>query len=399
MTLALLNKERNGILQRMIDAMHNEDSDAYIEAFNDLSDNIEKNVLDQARELTNVNDVQILSSRGVRALTSEETKYYEKLSQAMRSANPKQAINDLDVVMPETVIDSVFDDLRTNHPLLSKIHFENTQGMIKFLVNKNGYQKAVWGALTSEITKELAGGFKEIDMTSLKLSAFIPVSQAMLDLGPVWLDRYIREILLEAIANGMEDGIVNNLISDKGPISMCADLTKGTANGSIVTYAAKEKIAVNDFQPLTVGQLIAKMAKDDNDKIRQIQDVILVVNPVDYFTKVFPATTVMGGDGTYRKDVLPYPMDVIVSVAVPENTAIIGLGYRYFMGVGMGSKDGKVEYSDENQFLEDNRVYKTKLYGNGMPLDNNAFHTLDITNLKPAIVKVETIAQVTDPAA
>ena len=110
MTLALLNKERNGILQRMIDAMHNEDSDAYIEAFNDLSDNIEKNVLDQARELTNVNDVQILSSRGVRALTSEETKYYEKLSQAMRSANPKQAINDLDVVMPETVIDSVFDD-------------------------------------------------------------------------------------------------------------------------------------------------------------------------------------------------------------------------------------------------------------------------------------------------
>ena len=55
----------------------------------------------------------------------------------------------------------------------------------------------------------------------------------------------------------------------------------------------------------------------------------------------------------------------------------------------MSSKDGKLEFDDSCQFLEDNRVYKIKLYGNGMPMDNNAFQYHDISQLKPAVVKVE----------
>ena len=58
------------------------------------------------------------------------------------------------------------------------------------------------------------------------------------------------------------------------------------------------------------------------------------------------------------------------------------------MGIGT-AKSGKIEYSDQYRFLEDERVYLTKLYGHGEPLDNNAFQVLDITNLKPAILKVE----------
>ena len=56
------------------------------------------------------------------------------------------------------------------------------------------------------------------------------------------------------------------------------------------------------------------------------------------------------------------------------------------MGVGKGGSGGQIEYSDEFQFLDDNRVYKIKLYGNGMPLDGNAFVVADITNLAPLTV-------------
>ena len=97
----------------------------------------------------------------------------------------------------------------------------------------------------------------------------------------------------------------------------------------------------------------------------------------------------MGGDGTYRNDILPYPMTIIKSPAVASGKAVLGLGYRYFAGIGMSSKDGKLEFDDSCQFLEDNRVYKIKLYGNGMPMDNNAFQYHDISQLKPAVVKVE----------
>ena len=58
------------------------------------------------------------------------------------------------------------------------------------------------------------------------------------------------------------------------------------------------------------------------------------------------------------------------------------------MGIGT-AKSGKIEYSDQCRFLEDERVYLTKLYGHGEPVDNNAFLVLDISKLKPAILKVE----------
>ena len=75
---------------------------------------------------------------------------------------------------------------------------------------------------------------------------------------------------------------------------------------------------------------------------------------------------------------------------------IVGIGQRYFAGIGT-AKSGKIEYSDEYRFLEDERVYLTKLYGHGEPLDNNAFLYCDITNLAPAVQRVEVIKETTNP--
>ena len=130
------------------------------------------------------------------------------------------------------------------------------------------------------------------------------------------------------------------------------------------------------------------MAAAPNGGTRVVNHVILLVNPVDYLQKVMPCTTVQAADGTYKTGVFPFPTTVIQSAAVPSNRAIMGLGNRYFMGLGVGGSGGKIEYSDEFKFLEDVRTYKIKLYGNGEPLDNTAFQYLDITNLKPSNLKV-----------
>lgn len=50
-----------------------------------------------------------------------------------------------------------------------------------------------------------------------------------------------------------------------------------------------------------------------------------------------------------------------------------------------------------SRFLEDERVYIIKTYGNGFPLDNNAFVVLDISGLKPATYKV-TVEEPGDPS-
>lgn len=62
----------------------------------------------------------------------------------------------------------------------------------------------------------------------------------------------------------------------------------------------------------------------------------------------------------------------------------------YFMGSGI-ENDGRILYSDDYHFLEDERVYLIKMYGHGFPVDNNAFVVFDISELKPAVYRVEQV--------
>lgn len=365
-----------------------------IEAFNAafdemlmrIAEDIRMENEDQMNALRSEMDSRVLAARGVHQLTSEERNYYQKLGEAMRAKNPKQALENLDVVMPETVIDSVFEELRTNHPLLSMIDFIPTGGAIQMIMNTNAHQEAAWGELCDEIVKELTSGFKEVNTVLLKLSAFLPVCKAMLELGPEWLDRYVREILYEALANGMEAGIVAGSGKEM-PIGMNRQVGEGVSvtDGA---YPEKEAIVVTDFSTTTMGGLVAQLSVDPNGKARVVNNLILVVNPVDYHSKVMPATTLQAPDGTYRNDVLPYPTTIIPSPAVSVGKAIFGMAKRYFAAAGT-SKEGRIEFSDHVRFLQDQRVYVIKAYANGMPKDNNAFLVLDISRLKPAVWKFQ----------
>lgn len=384
----VLAMEKTKILQKMNQAITDNDQDAFATAFEELSMNIQENIMAEVDLIRQQNDTAILASRGTRQLTSEEKNYYEKVIQAMKSSNPKQALTELDVVMPKTTIDAVFEDLTTDHPLLDAIEFQNTSGMIEMIVNANGTELATWDTLCAEIVTELTSGFKKFNMNMNKLSAFLPVCKAMLDLGPAWLDRYVRDILQEALYNGLEKGIIAGTGKNQ-PIGMMKQVGEGvTVTDGI--YPDKAVVKVTSLDPVTYGSLLAQMAKTPKGNPRKVEGVILLVSPVDYFTKVMPGTTLMTPQGTYVNDVLPYPTTVIQSVQVPEGKAVIGIGKRYFMGIGT-AKTGKIEYSDEYHFLEDERVYLVKLYGHGEPKDNNSFFVLDISSLEPAIWKVKTV--------
>ncbi|MFR8547742.1 MAG: phage major capsid protein [Lachnospiraceae bacterium] len=381
-------RDKAKILEKMNQAITENDKDKFQEAFEDLSQNIQENILAEVDLIRQKNDAAILASRGTRQLTSEERAYYEKVIDAMHSANPKQALADLDVVMPKTTIDAVFEDLTTEHPLLNEIYFQNTSGLIEMIVNANGVELATWSPLCAEITKELTSGFKKVNMSLDKLSAFLPVCKAMLDLGPAWLDRYVRDILQEALYNGLEKGIIAGTGKNE-PIGMMKQVGKDVSvTGGV--YPDKVAKKVTSFDTVSYGDILAGLAKKEDGTPRKVDHVILVVNPVDYFKKIMPGTTIMTPSGTYVNNVLPYPTTVVQSTHVPEGKAVIGLAKRYFMGVGT-AKSGKIEYSDEYHFLEDERVYLVKLYGHGEPLDNNAFEVLDISALEPAILTVKTI--------
>lgn len=384
----LLVQKKAEIMAKMHKAMTEGNEEEFSQAFTEYTDMLQEAVMAEAKGMIQAADNTILAGRGVRALTSEETKYYQKVIDAMKSTNPKQALADFDVVLPVTVINSVFEDITEEHPLLDAINFVPTGALVEILIStQDGRHLATWDQLCAEIVKELVAGFDKIDLTLKKLSAFIPVCKAMLDLGPEWLDRYVRTILSEAIANGLEKAIIDGSGLNE-PTGMRRDPNSplDPVNG----YAVIQAVQFDELAPETYGALIADLTVSPNGLNRKITEVLLIVNPIDYFTKIMPATAVRKLDGTYIYDIFPFPTRVVQSAYVPQDEAVLGLGKRYFMGLGT-SKGGRIEYSDEYRFLEDERVYLTKLYGNGKPLDSNSFKRLDITGLKPLIPTVKTI--------
>ena len=327
------------------------------------------------------NDNAILAQRGYRILTANE--------QNAKSSNPRQEFTDLlNDGMPQTIIEDVYRNLVNDHPLLNAITFTNVSYLTRWILNDHTVDKAVWGAINTEVTKKITSSFKIIEMTQCKLSCYAVIPKDMLELGPVYLDNYIRTILVDALACALENAIVTGTGKNQ-PIGLDRNISS-TASVVGGEYPKKAAVKVKSFLPTEYGPLVAKMAKTEKGVYRTIKGVALICNPIDYLNKVMPATTVLNAAGTYTNNIFPVPTEVYQSAELTEGTAILCLPKEYFLGLG-SSKDGNVTYDDSAQFLEDNRVYMIKTYANGRAFDDTASVLLDISELDPAYITVKNL--------
>lgn len=382
----LLALQKAEIMNKLNQALKDGNDETFQAAFTEYTDMLQEAVIAEAQGYVQASDNNILAGRGARVLTSQETKYYEKVIEAMKSSNPQQALTLIDETLPTTVIDSIFEDIQEAHPLLTEINFQNTGILTEILITtQDGRHLATWGKLCDTIVKELTAGTDVINLAQNKLSAFIPICKAMLEIGPTWIDRYVRTILLEAISNGLEKAIILGTGVDE-PVGMTKD-PNGNFN-AVTGYPNLVAVPMNEISPDTYGGILAALAVGPTGLYRTVNEVLFICNPVDYYTKIMPAIMKIQPDGSYVSR-FPHPTKLIQSVYVPANKAIIGLGKRYFFGLGTG-QGGKIEYSDHYKFLEDDRYYLTKLYGDGKPLDSGSFKVIDVTNLRPTapIVRV-----------
>lgn len=388
------NNEQN-YAQQLMEAMKSNDDAQIQQAWAAFHDSIAAQVKADYEAVKDSNDAVIMEKRGFRQLTSKEKRWYQRFIDAMKSGNPKQAFAEIigsdneEDLMPETIIEDVYKHLVDEHPLLNAIGVQYVGFATKWILNDHSVQMAHWGEINSEITKEITSAFKVVDVTQNKLSAFAAIQLDMLDLGPVFLDAYIRRCLLEALSVGLEDGIVNGN-GLNAPVGLIRDIHEGVSFSTATGYPEKEKIAVADFTPKSYGALVAKLAQTESGKTRKVGKLVMIVNPVDYFNKIVPATTVMGADGNYRYDVLPVPTTIIQSTALAEGAAVLFMPAEYKLFAG-GRRNGVIEYSDEYKFLEDMRYFKIKQHATGKAYDDNCALYLDISNLSDLFVTVKAI--------
>lgn len=360
--------------EQLKNAIENGDSDEFVKVQVAMAKSIEAKILQEAQQARNedLNDQAVMTQRGLNPLTSEEREYYNEVIGAGGFAGVQKLV-------PPTVFDRVFEDLRANHELLSEIDFVNTTGVTEWVMRNGEVEAAWWGQLCDEIKKKLEMSFKKEQTELFKLSAYVPVCKAMLDLGPQWLDRFVREILYESLAMALELAIVAGTGKEQ-PIGMIKDLKGAVVEGE---YPDKTATALNDLKPGTLGKnVMAPLTKGGK---RAVPQVLMIVNPLDYWEKIFAHTTFLTADKTYVYGVLPIPAKIIQSVAVPQGTMIAGMAKDYFMGVGSTQK---IEYSDHYKFLEDERTYIAKQYANGKPVDNDSFLVFDISGMGEPVEEI-----------
>src|SRR5665648_1153761 len=72
-----LQAEKTAILQKIQKAMKDDNTEDFTQAFGEFQTNIQETVMQEAHLMVQAADTTVLTSRGVRQLTSAENKYYE----------------------------------------------------------------------------------------------------------------------------------------------------------------------------------------------------------------------------------------------------------------------------------------------------------------------------------
>ncbi|MCI8451086.1 MAG: phage major capsid protein [Eggerthellaceae bacterium] len=377
---------------QLAQAMAGDDVDAIALAWASFGESIAEQIRADFAAQTAASDSSALEARGYRTLTSAEESWYREVAQALKSRNPEQSFIDLlsdetKDAMPTTIIEDVFRDLEQSHPLLSKIASKYVGYSTKYIINDSTIQMGGWGEIDAKITKEIKGAIKILDLNQSKYTAFCVIPIDLLDMGPTFLDAYIRALFAEALATGLEDAIVNGSGINQ-PIGMMRN-PNGTFDQTS-GYPEKEAIKITSFDPASYGAVVSKLVKSESGRERTFSSVMLLTNMTDYLTKVMPATTVLGQDGSYKNNLFPFATDAFPCNSVPDGKAVLGIAETYTLAVG-GSRNGQISYDDSIGYLDDVRTFKLVQHGTGRAYDDTCFIVLDISELDPAYITVRNV--------
>lgn len=379
----------NKVLDDFRNALDSEDNAKLAEAMVKKYEDIEKNILTKFEELKDEHDVKVLASRGIRQLTNAETDFYNKLGAIYRNDIGMSPTVGGTLIMPKTIFDSVFDDLREDvddNPL-ADIDLQNTTGSSEWLVSVAERPVATWGEICDPITKELSLGFKVVNNLVNKLSCYIPYCKSLLELGPQWQDAYVREYLLL----GLKYSLIEAFASGNGikmPWGAAYDYDIDTDQGTL-----KTPVAINALTRSAFKDIFKAMSVNPMGIHRSLNGVTMYVDSATYYNYIYANEIYYDLNGAEHSRLERLGIRLrVCETGLDEGQALIGLPKRYFMQVAMkaGGQTGFVEFSDDYLFLEDKRVYKAKLFADGFAKDVNAFALLDVTGLSdsPANVKI-----------
>ena len=341
---------------------------AFSEMFTALQSDLTEQITTEASN--EVHDSQVLASRGQNVLTSAERKFYNEVIASGGFAE--------DTILPVTTQERIFEDLIAEHPLLDVLGLKDLGAVTRYIYS-DADKAFAWGALFGEIKGQVSAAFREETVSQLKLTAFAVIPKDMLELGPEYVDRYVRGILEESCSVGLEYGFVNGRgPSQNEPIGLMKDVAE---NGAVTDKTSKGTLT---FSPSEYGEIVAgelhgvikALSVDAKGKARKVANkVVMLVNPTDAISVQF-RNTIQTSNGQWVTS-LPYNIQTVESEEISLGKALFFVKDSYLAAIAGGYKINKF---DETLAIEDARLYTMKQFANGKPKDNKTalLYDLDI---------------------
>ncbi|EAE3549291.1 phage major capsid protein [Listeria monocytogenes] len=376
MTIKLKNNLVNYEEKRtaFVNAVKNEETqEIQNKAYVEMVDAMAADIMDQAKkEARQEADQYISASRTDKNITNEEIKFFNDIN--------KEVGYKEETLLPQTVVDEIFEDLTTEHPFLASIGMRTTGLRTKFLKSETS-GLAVWGKIFGEIKGQLDATFSEEESIQYKLTAFVVVPKDLENFGPVWVKRFVVTQIEEAFAVALESAFIIGDGKDK-PVGLTRKVGKGT---NVVDGVYPEKVASGTLtfanSKVTVNELTDvykyHSVKENGKPLNVAGEVTLLVNPTDAWD-VKKQYTSLNANGVYVT-ALPYNLNIIESLFVPEKKAISYVAKRYDALIG-----GALNISTFDQTLafEDLNLYAAKQFAYGKAKDEKAAAVWTL-NIKP----------------
>lgn len=325
-------------------------------------------------------DNAVLNSRNVNRLTSDEKKFYNALV-SKDHVNTDTNWKDGEL-LPETVVDRIFEDIESEHPLLKYINIQRT-GLKTRVIRSVPEGQVVWGKIFGEIRGQLEATFYEQDVTLGKATAFVVVPKDLKDAGVQWVDRYVRLQIKEAFAVAIEKTAIQGLgKAQDQPVGLMKEINR--SNGAVSDKAVAGTLTLKDPDTSIreIGDVIKNLStkefydKDGNVKTSKganvLNNVVIALNPADY---IYTGVAFMQlHNGSYVSPI-PFNMTFEQSEFVPQGKAVAFDKTRYNFYAG---SEVIVREFDQTLALEDMDLYTAKQFLYAEPDDNKTSFVYDV---------------------
>ena len=346
--------------------------EAFEEYLNVLQTEVTKSVAAQVND--EMLDRSVLQQRGQNVLTSEEMKFFNAVV-------ADSGFTD-DSILPIATQERVFEDLVQAHPLLDALELQDLGAVTRYIYS-DPTKAYAWGPLFGGISGQVSAAFREEQIGQMKLTAFAAIPNDMLELGPAWVERFVRTLLVEVYSTGLENGFVNGTGANQ-PIGLMKDVNPDTQAVTNKASSGTLTFAPSEYGEVVAGELYG-VINDLSTNAKGVQRdvlnrVVMVVNPVNALG-VQARNTIQTSNGQWVT-ALPYNIQVVPSSEVPADKAIFFVKREY---IAILSGGYRLKKFDQTLALEDASLYTIKQFANGKPKDNKAalVYDLDISFAVP----------------